>query len=46
MAESEFGGLILTAKAAKDFIEEILVFQKNKKVAKNVNFFQFAISLK
>ena len=32
MAESEFGGLILTAKAAKDFIEEILVFQKNKKV--------------
>jgi hypothetical protein len=32
MAEPEFGGLILTAKAAKDFIEEILVFQKNKKV--------------
>ena len=32
MAESEFGGLILTAKAAKNFIEEILVFQKNKKV--------------
>lgn len=30
MAEPEFGGLILTAKAAKDFIEEILVFQKTK----------------
>ena len=32
MAEPEFGGLILTAKAAKDFIEEILVFKKVKKV--------------
>ena len=32
MVEPEFGGLILTAKAAKDFIEEILVFKKNKKL--------------
>ena len=32
MDGAESGGLILTAKAAKDFIEEILVFQKNKKV--------------